>query len=73
MILADEPTGNLDEENALAVMDLLTETARRLQKCVILVTHSVQLARRADVICRLKKGTLLPEKNGRPGETRENG
>lgn len=73
VILADEPTGNLDEENALAVMELLTETARRLQNCVILVTHSGQLARRADVIYRLKKGTLLPEKNGRPGETRENG
>ena len=58
VILADEPTGNLDEDNAAEIMGILKECAHEMQKCVIVVTHSNDLAKQADVICRLKKGEL---------------
>ena len=58
IILADEPTGNLDEDNTAEIMGILKECAHEMQKCVIVVTHSNDLAKQADVICRLKKGEL---------------
>lgn len=58
VILADEPTGNLDEENAAGITDILQECAHQMNKCVIIVTHSNGLAKQADVIFRLKKGEL---------------
>ena len=57
-ILADEPTGNLDEDTAVEIYAILRECAHRMNKCVILVTHSNELAQQADVILRLHKGTL---------------
>lgn len=59
MILADEPTGNLDEDTALEITGILKECAHQMNKCVIIVTHSGELAKQADVILRLKKGELL--------------
>lgn len=59
ILLADEPTGNLDEETAMGIMELLKESAHEMNKCVIVVTHSNELAKQADVILRLKKGNLL--------------
>ena len=53
-----EPTGNLDEDNTAEIMGILKECAHEMQKCVIVVTHSNDLAKQADVICRLKKGEL---------------
>lgn len=58
VILADEPTGNLDEDTAAEIMDILKECAHQRNKCVILVTHSNDLARQADEILYLKKGEL---------------
>lgn len=58
VILADEPTGNLDEDTAAPIADILKECAHQMKKCVIIVTHSNELARQADVILRLKKGEL---------------
>lgn len=58
IILADEPTGNLDEDTAVDITNILKECARQMGKCVIIVTHSNDLAKRADVIFRLKKGEL---------------
>ena len=57
-ILADEPTGNLDEDTANDVATLLEECAHQMQKCLIVVTHSYDLAKRADIVLRLKKGRL---------------
>lgn len=62
VILADEPTGNLDEDTAAEIADILKECAHQMNKCVVIVTHSNDLAKRADVILRLKKGVLLAEK-----------
>lgn len=58
IIAADEPTGNLDEETANSVMDLLLELAHEHGKNIILVTHDPGLAVRADTRYRLEKGVL---------------
>lgn len=58
VILADEPTGNLDEDTAAEITDILKECAHQMNKCVVIVTHSNELAKQADVIFRLKKGDL---------------
>lgn len=58
VILADEPTGNLDEDTALPIADILKECAHQMKKCVIVVTHSNELAGQADVVFYLKKGEL---------------
>lgn len=59
VILADEPTGNLDEDTAVEITGILKECAHQMNKCVIIVTHSGDLAKQADVILHLKKGELL--------------
>ena len=58
VILADEPTGNLDEDTAQDITDILKESAHKMNKCVVVVTHSNELAKQADVVCRLRKGEL---------------
>lgn len=57
-ILADEPTGNLDEDTAEEITSMLKDCAHQMQKCVVIVTHSNELAKQADVVMRLKKGEL---------------
>jgi putative ABC transport system ATP-binding protein len=59
VILADEPTGNLDEDTAAEITAILKESAHKSGKCVVIVTHSKELALAADVILRLKKGELV--------------
>ena len=58
VILADEPTGNLDEDTARDITAILKESAHKMNKCVVVVTHSNELATQAAVICRLKRGEL---------------
>ena len=58
VLLADEPTGNLDEETAAEIIELLKRTAHELGKCVIVVTHSKQLAKEADEVLEMKEGKL---------------
>ncbi len=58
VILADEPTGNLDEDTTVEITNILKECAHQTNKCVIVVTHSNDLAKEADVILCLKKGEL---------------
>ena len=62
IILGDEPTGNLDEDTAKGIVEILKESAHQIGKCVVIVTHSNELARQADVIFRLKGGILQVEK-----------
>ena len=59
VILADEPTGNLDEDTAAEIISILKECAHEMNKCVIIVTHSNDLAKQADTIFRVKKGKLI--------------
>lgn len=58
VILADEPTGNLDEDTAMAIMDILEENVHQMNKCAVIVTHSNEIAKRADIVFRLKRGIL---------------
>ncbi len=58
LLLADEPTGNLDEANGLAVMGLLLELAREEGSTLVYVTHSRELAAMADETWRLHSGIL---------------
>ncbi len=69
VILADEPTGNLDEDTAVEITKILKECAYQMNKCMIIVTHSNELAKQADVIMKLRKGVLqivgTPDANAR--------
>lgn len=58
VILADEPTGNLDEDTAAEITAILKDSAHESGKCVVIVTHSNELAKEADVVFRLRKGDL---------------
>ena len=58
VILADEPTGNLDEDTAAEITAILKDSAHKSGKCVVIVTHSNELAKEADVVFRLRKGDL---------------
>ena len=64
LILADEPTGNLDEDTAQDITEILKESAHEQGKCVIVVTHSLEVAGEADVVMTLKSGKLLSAKKG---------
>jgi ABC-type lipoprotein export system ATPase subunit len=59
VLLADEPTGNLDEDNARVILDELATRARTGQAAVLLVTHSAELARAADRVLHLVDGRLV--------------
>lgn len=58
IILADEPTGNLDNENSKNIISLLKSMAHERQKCVIVVTHSEEIAAEADVRYVMSDGSL---------------
>ncbi len=60
LLLADEPTGNLDPRTATLVMDALTEQTRSQGSALVLVTHSEQAAARADRVLRLTAQGLEP-------------
>ena len=59
ILLADEPTGNLDEENTKAIVDLLFEIKNENDTTLILVTHSRELAKKCDRIIKIRDGKLL--------------
>lgn len=56
LILADEPTGNLDEEMENEIIDIFKKLAHEHNKCVIVVTHSMQIAKESDGTIKLRKG-----------------
>ena len=58
VLLADEPTGNLDGENTRIVMDILRRLAHEEGRCVIVVTHDPEVADTADLVLRMKDGVL---------------
>ncbi len=60
VVLADEPTGNLDPDSAAGIIALLRERMAAAGACGVLVTHSVEAARRADRIFTLRSGILAP-------------
>ncbi len=58
LLLADEPTGNLDTENGTRIIDMLAQLAHSEGYCVIVVTHDMDIAARADELWRMRDGTL---------------
>ena len=60
LLLADEPTGDLDERNAIAVFELMQRLHREHRLTSILATHNTVLAERADRVLQLEHGLLLP-------------
>ena len=58
VILADEPTGNLDADTAEEITAVLKESAHTFGKCVVVVTHSGEVAKQADVVLEIKRGHL---------------
>ena len=68
VILADEPTGNLDPPTATNVGDLLFDVVRAFGTTLLLVTHSAQLAKRADRILHLHSGQLLSKTHNQPSD-----
>ena len=61
LLLADEPTGNLDEDTAAHIIELLTRLARQQGTTMLLVTHSQGVARSADRVLRLSHGQVTDE------------
>ena len=61
LIVADEPTGDLDAKSAEEILDLLDELRTALHKTILLVTHDPRAARRADRVLHLDKGKLVED------------
>lgn len=58
VILADEPTGNLDEDMAKEITGIFQEAAKEYDKCVVIVSHSNEVAKQADVVLEMDHGKL---------------
>ncbi len=58
VILADEPTGNLDEDMAKEITGIFKQAAKEYDKCVIIVSHSNDVAKQADVVFEMSHGKL---------------
>jgi len=59
LILADEPTGNLDEENSQVIAELLFNVSQKYQKSLCLVTHDLELAKKCDRLMKIDNGTII--------------
>ncbi|QBP42379.1 ABC transporter ATP-binding protein [Paenisporosarcina antarctica] len=58
LIVADEPTGNLDENTAADIVRIFQDLAHKENKCIIVVTHDNDIARSSDIIVKLSKGNI---------------
>ncbi len=67
VVLADEPSGNLDRETGRSLLDMMWEMSRQYRQALVVVTHDEEIGRRSDRICRLEDGLL---KAVAPGERR---
>ena len=59
LILADEPTGNLDEKNSKEILKTFIDLAHQANKCIIIVTHSPSLAQKCDVQLKIEDGQII--------------
>lgn len=59
IILADEPTGNLDDKTTGEVIAFLKKSARRFHQTIVLITHDLELAKQADVVITISDGQIL--------------
>ena len=61
VVLADEPTGNLDRKTALSIFELLTDLKKELNMAMLIVTHDEQLAKSADLILHMQDGLWIDQ------------
>ena len=73
LIVADEPTGDLDARSADEILDLLAELRCSLRKTILLVTHDPRAAQRADRVLHLDKGRLVAQSSRLASESRDGG
>ncbi|MBK3497269.1 ABC transporter ATP-binding protein [Viridibacillus sp. YIM B01967] len=59
LLIADEPTGNLDQETSMEIIELFKELAHKENKCIIVVTHSQEVAKQSDKAVYLEKRNLV--------------
>ena len=59
LVLADEPTGNLDSQSSQDVMDLLCKASRHYQQTVLMITHNMNLTSQADRVFQVTNGELI--------------
>jgi len=65
IVLADEPTGNLDTKNSDAVLGMLRKSSRELKQTVLMITHNDEAAQIADRILHMRDGEITHIENGR--------
>ncbi len=65
IILADEPTGNLDTKTGQDVLSLLKVSAQKFSQTIVMITHNEEIAQLADRIIRIEDGNIVSEKEGR--------
>lgn len=61
LILADEPTGNLDRKSSQEVMELLIATVKKFNKTLILITHDIEIANLADRVIKIEDGEIVSD------------
>ena len=73
IILADEPTGNLDSRTSMDVISLLKVTSREFNQTIVMITHNEEIALMADRIIRIEDGKVQPDRSSRevPGHVKE--
>lgn len=62
VIIADEPTGNLDEKTSNEIIKIFRDIVEKENKCLIMVTHNIDITKNSDITYKLKNKTLLKEK-----------
>ena len=65
IILADEPTGNLDSNNSKEVVNLLKKASKDFQKTVVLITHDIKIAAEADRVITFEDGKIVKDKRSK--------
>ena len=63
IILADEPTGNLDSKTSLDVLGLLKITSDKFKQTIVMITHNEEIAQMADMIIRIEDGRIVGDRN----------
>ena len=61
IILADEPTGNLDSKSSDEIVELLRKSNRDYKQTIIMITHNMEIAKRADRIIKIEDGKIVGE------------
>ncbi|MDY7994201.1 ABC transporter ATP-binding protein, partial [Paenibacillus polymyxa] len=59
IILADEPTGNLDSKTSLDVMGLIKVSSQKFRQTIVMITHNEEIAQMADRIIRIEDGKIV--------------